>query len=99
MQTTFIYYFIILRAEHAVYVVEVTQRRKSRNHCVARSGARPERTGAAGTFQERKRRAERSILLEALDRNDWHITRTAEELGLADHSSLLKIMRRHGLKR
>ena len=43
--------------------------------------------------------AERAILLAALERNEWHITRTAEELGLADHSSLLKIMRRHGLRR
>jgi transcriptional regulator with GAF, ATPase, and Fis domain len=36
---------------------------------------------------------------EALERNDWHITRTAAELGLADHASLLKIMRRLGLSR
>ena len=43
--------------------------------------------------------AERRIILTALERNDWHITRTAAELGLADHSSLLKIMRRHGLKK
>jgi DNA-binding NtrC family response regulator len=51
------------------------------------------------TFQERKTEAERRILLAALERNEWHITNTAEELGLADHASLLKIMRRHGLKR
>jgi hypothetical protein len=31
---------------------------------------------------------------EALERNDWHITKTAADLGLADHASLLKIMRR-----
>ncbi|MEE9208776.1 MAG: sigma-54 dependent transcriptional regulator [Gemmatimonadota bacterium] len=43
--------------------------------------------------------AERRILLEALERNSWHITRAAQELGLADHSSLIKIMRRHGLKK
>jgi len=36
-------------------------------------------------------------VLGALDKHDWHVTRTAEALGLADHSSLLKIMRRHGL--
>jgi transcriptional regulator of acetoin/glycerol metabolism len=35
----------------------------------------------------------------ALERNDWHITRTARELGLADHASLLKIMRRHRIAR
>ncbi len=54
---------------------------------------------SAGTFQERKAEAERRIIVAALERNDWHITRTAKELGLADHASLLKIMRRHGLKR
>ena len=53
----------------------------------------------ARTFVERKAEAERRIIIEALDRNDWHITRTAQELGLADHASLLKIMRRHGISR
>jgi len=38
-------------------------------------------------------------LLAALERNDWHVTRSAAELGLADHASLLKIMRRHGISR
>ena len=38
-------------------------------------------------------------MIAALERNDWHITRTAEELGLADHASLLKIMRRLDLKK
>ena len=51
------------------------------------------------TFLELKAEAERRILAVALERNDWHISRTASELGLADHSSLLKIMRRHGLSR
>jgi transcriptional regulator with PAS, ATPase and Fis domain len=57
--------------------------------------------GGAGKkgIKELKARAEREIVLAALDRNDWHITNTAAELGLADHSSLLKIMRRHGLKK
>ena len=53
----------------------------------------------ARTFVERKAEAERRIIIEALDRNDWHITRTAHELALADHASLLKIMRRHGISR
>jgi DNA-binding NtrC family response regulator len=53
----------------------------------------------AGTFRELRARAERRILMTALDRNAWHITRTARELGLADHASLLKILRRHGIKR
>jgi len=46
-----------------------------------------------------KAQAERQIILAALEKHDWHITRTAEVLGLSDHSSLLKIMRRHGLTR
>ncbi len=53
----------------------------------------------ARTFLEQKAEAERQIVAMALQRNEWQITRTAQELGLADHSSLLKIMRRHGLVR
>ncbi len=52
-----------------------------------------------GTYQERKAEAERAIILEALERNAWGITRTAHDLGLADHASLLKIMRRLGIER
>jgi len=52
-----------------------------------------------GTLREQKAAAERRIVLAALERNDWHITNTAAKLGLADHSSLLKIMRRHGLRK
>ena len=51
------------------------------------------------TFQEMKAEAERAILVAALERNDWHVSRTADELGLADHASLLKIMRRHNIRR
>jgi two-component system, NtrC family, nitrogen regulation response regulator NtrX len=50
-------------------------------------------------LQERKADAERQIIVDALDRNAWHITNTARELGLADHASLLKIMRRLGISR
>jgi len=53
----------------------------------------------AGTFKALKAHAERRIIVEALEKHDWHITRTAEALGLADHASLLKIMRRHGVSR
>jgi len=56
-------------------------------------------TAAGGTLKDQKAAAERQIVLTALERNDWHITNTAAQLGLADHSSLLKIMRRHGLKK
>ncbi len=65
-----------------------------------RSGrAAPRTAPGARTFHELKAEAERQIIVAALERNDWHITRTAQELGLADHASLLKIMRRHELKR
>ena len=56
-------------------------------------------TAAPGTLKALKAQAERQIILGALDKHDWHVTRTAEALGLADHSSLLKIMRRHGLSK
>jgi DNA-binding NtrC family response regulator len=55
--------------------------------------------GTPVTFAERKAEAERRIIFTALERNAWHISNTAAELGLADHSSLLKIMRRHGITR
>ena len=51
------------------------------------------------TFQALRTEAERQIVATALERNQWHVTRTAEELGLADHASLLKIMRRLNLRR
>jgi len=58
-----------------------------------RSGEEPR------TFHERRAEAERQIVVAALERNDWHVTRSAADLGLADHASLLKIMRRHGISR
>ena len=65
-----------------------------------RNGGAPEDDPVLeGTLKDQKAAAERRILLTSLERNDWHITRTAARLGLADHSSLLKIMRRHGLKK
>ena len=51
----------------------------------------------ARSFIARKAEAERRIVVEALERNAWHITRTAQDLELADHASLLKIMRRLGI--
>jgi two-component system, NtrC family, nitrogen regulation response regulator NtrX len=50
-------------------------------------------------FHALRTEAERQIVAGALERNNWHITRTAGELGLADHASLLKIMRRLDLRR
>ena len=59
----------------------------------------PTRPPGDRSFQALRTEAERQIVAAALDRNQWHVTRTAEELGLADHSSLLKIMRRLDLRR
>jgi two-component system nitrogen regulation response regulator NtrX len=64
-------------------------------------------TGAGGagvsirdaTLKEMKREAERRIVIEALRRNGWHLTNTAEQLGLADHSSLIKIMKRLDIRK
>jgi two-component system nitrogen regulation response regulator NtrX len=53
----------------------------------------------ARTFEEQKQEAERQIVIQALERNEWHVTKTAKELGLSDHASLLKIMRRLGVQR
>jgi two-component system, NtrC family, nitrogen regulation response regulator NtrX len=62
--------------------------------------AAPSRSGPAPTtFHALKAEAERQIIVAALERNAWHITNTAHELGLADHASLLKIMRRHSISR
>jgi DNA-binding NtrC family response regulator len=69
-----------------------------------REGAGPPRSPTGGgtastTFHALKAEAERQIIVAALEHNDWHITRTAQALGLADHASLLKIMRRHNITR
>ena len=59
----------------------------------------PPNAAGARTFVQLKAEAERQIIVSALERHDWHITRTAHDLGLADHASLLKIMRRHRIAR
>jgi DNA-binding NtrC family response regulator len=51
------------------------------------------------SFQDQREEAERRIIVAALERNGWQITKTAAELELADHASLLKIMRRLGVHR
>ncbi len=60
-----------------------------------RDGSNP----PARTFRELRADAERQIVVQALERNQGHVSRTAAELGLADHASLLKIMRRLGISR
>jgi DNA-binding NtrC family response regulator len=62
-------------------------------------GETPRGSGGGESFQELKAEAERRIVIAALERHEWHVTRTAEALGLADHASLLKIMRRHNIRR
>jgi two-component system nitrogen regulation response regulator NtrX len=51
------------------------------------------------SFQAQRNEAERRIVLAALEKHSWQITKTAEALELADHASLLKIMRRLGVQR
>ena len=55
--------------------------------------------GPPQDFRALRLEAERRIVLEALERHGWQVTRTAEALGLADHASLLKILRRLGIRR
>jgi two-component system nitrogen regulation response regulator NtrX len=52
-----------------------------------------------GTLKALRAQAERQIILATLEKHDWHVTKTAAALGLSDHSSLLKIMRRLKLSR
>jgi len=54
---------------------------------------------SGGTLAELRGEAERVIVVAALERNAWHLTNTARELGLADHASLSKVIKRHGIKR
>jgi DNA-binding NtrC family response regulator len=78
-----------IRAEHVP--LEVQGLREA-----ARADAAP---APPGSFHDLREQAERRIVLEALERNGGQVTRTAHELGLADHASLLKIIRRLGIRR
>lgn len=51
------------------------------------------------SYRELKQDAERKILTDQLKVNNWHITKTAQALGITNHSNLLKIMRRLGIKK
>ncbi len=77
----------VLRAEHVPAEIQEPGREAGRPASEERG------------FAALKAEAERQIVVAALERHDWHITRTAQELGLSDHASLLKIMRRLDLKR
>ncbi len=63
------------------------------------ASAPPRVDTTTGSFRERREAAERTIVLNALARHEGHVTHAARELSLADHASLLKIMRRLGIKR
>jgi len=52
-----------------------------------------------GTLQELREEAERRIVRAALARHDNHLTNTARALGLADHASLSKVLKRLGIER
>ncbi len=52
-----------------------------------------------GALKALKAEAEKRIVTRALERNEWHVTRTAAALELADHAVLSKIMKRHGIRR
>ena len=54
---------------------------------------------AEGTLQELREEAERRIVKAALDRHGGHLTNTARALGLADHASLSKVIKRLGIER
>ncbi len=75
-----------MRAEHVPAEIRVSQ-----------AGVGP--AGGSRSFQELRAEAERRILVETLERTGWHVSRAAQELGLADHASLLKIMRRLNIRR
>ncbi len=50
------------------------------------------------SFQEAKREFEKTLILQALERNEWNITRTAEELAL-ERTNLHKKIKIYDLKR
>jgi transcriptional regulator with GAF, ATPase, and Fis domain len=64
---------------------------------------RPERVPAGESdgstrLKETMRSVEKAEILKALERNKWHMTRAAEELGL-ERSHLYKKMKAHGISR
>ncbi len=50
------------------------------------------------SLQEAKKRLERAVIERVLDRNDWNVTRAAEELGL-ERTNLHKKIKSYGLAR
>ena len=54
--------------------------------------------GEVLSLQEARRRFERDMIREALERNDWNISRAADELGL-ERTNLHKKLKSYGLAR
>jgi two-component system nitrogen regulation response regulator NtrX len=52
----------------------------------------------AKTLQEARKEFERSMIVEALERNDWNVSRAADELGL-ERTNLHKKIKQLGLRR
>ena len=65
----------------------------------AAAGSSRPLSGSPGTYREQKHAAESAIVRGALEAQGWKIGRAAKALDLADHSSLLKIMNRLGIRR
>ncbi|HEX6107431.1 MAG TPA: sigma-54 dependent transcriptional regulator [Gemmatimonadales bacterium] len=87
---------IIASGEDTIRAADVPAEIREAATARPRAGSTP---AGGRSFQELKSEAERSIIVAALERNGWQVGRTAQELGLADHASLLKIMRRHQIRR
>ena len=85
--------------ERAVVAAEGDMIRAADLPAAVRGGADADSPADDSSFQGQRAEAERRIVLAALEKHDWQITRTAESLSLADHASLLKIMRRLGIQK
>jgi DNA-binding NtrC family response regulator len=85
--------------ERAVVAAEGETIRAADLPAAVRGTADAKSAPSDSSFQAQRAEAERKIVLAALEKHDWQITRTAESLSLADHASLLKIMRRLGIRR
>jgi DNA-binding NtrC family response regulator len=85
--------------ERAVVAAEGETIRVADLPASVRGAADADPAAGGSSFHAQRTDAERRIVLAALEMHDWQITRTAESLSLADHASLLKIMRRLGIQR
>jgi two-component system nitrogen regulation response regulator NtrX len=64
----------------------------------APEGLKPDALPNSLPLQEAKKEFERRMILEALERNAWNVTRTAGELGM-ERTALHKKMKAHGLEK